>query len=93
MLRKLFPGTNGQTVVADAGLEHWRRLHDEAAERARVYQTAADAAKAHMLYSMGEAAQLAFADGKCLRRKLVKRKGYTVEASENMDTRFANLKE
>ena len=93
MLRRLFPGTNGQTIVADAPLEHWRRIYDEAAERARVYQNAADSAKAHMLYCMGEAAQLSFSDGKCLRRKLVKRKGYVVEASENMDTRFANVKE
>lgn len=93
MLRKLFPGTNGATVIAGELLDHYRAVYDDATERAKAYQIAADAAKAHMLYSMGNAAQLSFADGKCLRRKLVKRKGYTVEPNEFMEARFANLKE
>lgn len=93
MLRKLFPGTNGKTLEADERMLHWRAVYDEATEAAKVYTTAAEAAKAHMLYAMKDAAQLAFPDGRCLRRKLVKKKPYTVEATEYIDARFANMKE
>lgn len=92
-LAKLYPGTNGERVVADAALLSWRQVHDEAAAKAKVYEAAAEAAQAHLQFAMGEAATLAFADGKALRRKLQKRKGYTVEATEYLDVRFVNDKE
>jgi putative phage-type endonuclease len=93
MLRKLFPGTNGQTLHANESLAHWRAVYEDAAERAKLYTTTADMAKAHMLNAMGEAAQLAFPDGKCLRRKVLTRKGYTVNTTQYVDARFTNLKE
>lgn len=93
IVRKLFPGTNGERLSADAALEHWRAVYDQACERRESYSAAADAAKAHLLYAMGEAAELVFPDGKALRRRLQKRKGYTVAESSYIDARFVGLKE
>jgi putative phage-type endonuclease len=92
-LRRLYPGTDGKRVVATAEHRSWRQVYDEASAKASVYTAAADAARAHLQYEMGEAALLAFDDGRALRRKVVKRKGYTVEASEYLDVRFVNDKE
>lgn len=92
-LRKLYPGTNGQTVEATDSDAAWRRVMVEAAERAAAYEKESETAKAHLLWRMGENAVLKFADGKGLRRKEVKRKGYTVEDSVYIDARLANLKE
>lgn len=93
IVRKLFPGTNGQRVTADAALDHWRAVYEDACEARDRYTAVADGAKAHLLYAMGEAAELVFADGKALRRRLQRRKGYTVPESSYIDARFAALKE
>ena len=93
LVRKLYPGTNGGTEIADAMLEHWRAVYDQAIEYRDRYSAAADAAKAHLLYAMGESAVLKFADGKVLRRREVKRKGFTVDPTSYIDARFASSKE
>lgn len=93
VLRRLFPGTDGSRKAATGALEDWRRVHDQATSKAAHYAAVAEGAKAHMLYEMGEASVLAFSDGKALRRKLTKRKGFTVEPSEYMDARFVNDKD
>jgi recombination protein RecT len=51
---------------------------EDAAEMEAQMKAVAEGAKARLLYDMGEAAVLKFGDGECLRRKLTKRKGYTV---------------
>lgn len=93
IVRKLFPDTNGQRVTADEALEQWRRVYDQACEKRDVYVAAADAAKAHLLYAMGGATELAFADGKALRRRVTKRKSYTVPDTRYIDARLVALKE
>ncbi len=93
IVRRLYPGTDGSAIEADAGAERWRAVYHEACERRDVYSNAADAAKAHLLYTMGAAARLKFADGRVLRRQLTKRKPYTVEATEFVDARFVNDKD
>lgn len=93
ILRRLFPGTDGTSIEADASAERWRTVYQEACEHRDVYSSAADAAKAHLLYSMRSAAKLKFADGRVLRRQLTKRKAYTVEATEYVDARFVNDKD
>lgn len=90
VVKRLCPGTNGQRLIATAEQAHWRAVLDEAREKTKIYTQAADAALAHLIYEMGPAAQLAFPDGKALRRKLVKRAGYTVKPGEYMDTRIVN---
>lgn len=89
----LYRGTNGKVIDATPALATWREVFDEANAKAKTYASAAEAAKAHILWEMGEAAVLRFSDGKALRRKLTKRKGYTVDATEFMDARFVNDKE
>lgn len=92
-IKRLYPGTNGKRLVATPSMEAWRRVYDDATEKRASYDKAAEAAKAHMLWDMQDAALLAFADGKALRRKLINRKTYTVEAQEVMDTKLINDKE
>ncbi len=87
-LRALYPGTNGQTLHASDALEHWRQVHDDALDRASRYTAAAEAAKAHMLDAMGEAALLTFNDGRALRRKQTTRKGYVVAETTYIEARF-----
>jgi putative phage-type endonuclease len=91
-LRRAYPGTDGRALEAPPELGSWRQVYDEARERAKAYDQVADGALAHLLHFMGEAATLEFPDGKVLRRKLVKRKGYVVEPSTAMDIRFVNKK-
>ena len=93
VVRKMFPGTDGSTVTADAALEAWYAVYTQAEEFASLYAKQADGAKAHLLYMMGEAAELRFADGKCMRRKLTTRKAYSVDAVEYIDARIVKAKD
>jgi hypothetical protein len=93
ILKRIYPGTNGERIVATPQLESWRAVYHAAKSEENTYEKTADAAKAHLLNAMGEAAELKFSDGKVLRRKLLNRKGYTVEACEYIDARFVNDKE
>jgi len=87
-IKRLFPGTNGQTARASALHENYYRAMTDAGEKASLYQGLHDAAKAHLTLEMGENAQLVFADGKALKRAQRSRKGYVVEALEYMDVRI-----
>jgi hypothetical protein len=49
-------------------------------------------AKAHLLWAMGEAAELRFLDGRALRRKLQTRKAYSVPETTFIDARWMNIK-
>jgi len=93
LIKIAYPGTTGEVLSADEGMEKWYATYLEASEKEKTYKEAATAAMNHMLYSMGEAAILKFSGGKDLRRKLTKRKGYTVADTEYMDARFVNRKE
>lgn len=93
LLAKMFPGTTGEVLAATNAQILWRTVYDEAYAKARVYTDVFEGAKSALMFDMGEAAQLTFPDGKSLRRKLVKRKAYAVEATEYMDTRFTSTKE
>jgi len=90
---RLYPGTNGATLKATPEHVNWRDVFEQASARAKSYEQAADGAKAHLLYDMGEAARLVFPDGVQLARRMINRKGYTVAPGEYMDVRFGKLKE
>lgn len=92
-LRKLYPGTDGTTVQATASDDAWRRVMAESSTYAAAYEKEAETAKSHLLWRMGDAAVLKFADGKSLRRKETKRKGYVVEDMTYIDARLVNTKE
>jgi putative phage-type endonuclease len=93
LVRRLHPGTNGQTLIANAELEDWRRTYEHADERMKNYEHTRKGALAHMLWTMGEAARMQFGNGMQLQRKRVQRKGYTVEPTEYIDSRFTKIKE
>lgn len=90
VVKKMYPGTNGQRIVATAELIAIREamMAADAAEKAAKREK--DAYKARLLHEMGDAALLAFPDGKCLRRQITQRAGYVVEPTEYLDVRFVN---
>lgn len=92
-VQALHRGTSGEVLTATEAQERWRAVHDEACEKGKAMKAVAEGAKARLLWDMGEAAFLSFADGQVLRRKITKRKGYTVEPLEFMDTRIVKDKE
>lgn len=93
LLKRLYPGTDGSEIEATDSHMAWRQTFEEASELSSRYANVAANAKAHLLYEMKNAAALIFPDGKMLRRKEVKKKAYTVEASTYIDGRFVNVKE
>jgi putative phage-type endonuclease len=90
IIRKLYPGTDGQIIAAT---QEQIALRDQWIEQASIEKTAkksAEAYKAQLLYEMAEAAVLAFPDGKGLRRKEINRVGYSVEPTTYIDARLVN---
>lgn len=94
-LRRMYPGTDGSTLMATAMHEHWRAVMTTALDMVEKYQGVVDGARAHLLSEMGAAALLKFDDGKAYRRKLATKKAYTVNypATSYIDFRLINLKE
>ena len=88
VLRRLYPGTNGETVKATPAVEAARVKLEAAKSDKKVAEHAEAEGKAVLLDYMGEAAVLRFADGSGFRRAVVQRKGYVVEPTEYVDSRF-----
>lgn len=93
LLKRVYPGTNGATVEADEMILHWAKVAEDAAKKSAEYDKVAESAKNHLLAYMGEAAIMKLDGNKVLRRKLITKKPYTVEASSYMDVRFSTTKE
>ena len=89
LLRRMYPGTNGETVrmPTEAETMHYARLDFE--EQAKLMQAGADAARARLMHLMGEASIGLLPNGGAYRRKIVERRGYEVEASRYVDFRFS----
>jgi putative phage-type endonuclease len=87
LLRRMYPGTDGGTIVLDDSMEHWHQVRMESTALARKYDAAADVAKCHILHAMGEAAIGVLPDGSCYRRKIIERQGYEVAPSSCIDFR------
>lgn len=87
-VKRLYPGTNGLTVEADAGCLESRARIESAKELLEAATEGRDRALAQLLEFMGEAALLRFADGRALRRQLTSRREYVVAAREFMATRW-----
>jgi putative phage-type endonuclease len=95
MLRRMYPGTNGETVIAsdlDEALLYWAKVAEDAAEKAHQYEEVARSAKNHLLAAMGEAAILKLDGQRAMVRKVISKKPYEVAASIYVDARFTNLK-
>ena len=94
-LKRLYPGTDGTTIEANAEHEHWRAVMATAAEMAAKYQQVVDGAQMHIMAEMGNAAILRFSDGKGFRRKEVKVRGrtQTIEPYSFISLKLVNLKD
>ena len=95
MLRRMYPGTNGETVIArdlDETLLYWAKVAEDAAAKARQYEMVSDQAKNHLLAAMGEAAILKLDGQRAMVRKVISKKPYEVAASSYVDVRFTNMK-
>jgi putative phage-type endonuclease len=91
VLKKLYPGTNGQTLTAQAPeLLEWRQALETASADGKAAKARAEEAKAALLDYMGEASVLRFPDGRSLRRARIDRKGYVVEPTSYIDARWIN---
>jgi putative phage-type endonuclease len=90
VVKKIYPGTNGARIVASSEVFDWRTDMEVAAKIAKEHDEKAKALKARILNSMGEAAVLAFPDGKAIRRKLIEKKRYTVAPTSYWDARVVN---
>lgn len=90
LVRKLYPGTNGQTVTLP---ERATELHEAIRAQSAAASAAekqAKAARAELMAMLGESAVGLLPDGSGgYARKLVQRKGYTVEPTEYVDFRFS----
>ena len=90
LLRRIYPGTDGSTVELGADIEHWHRVRQESMALAKRYETAADAAKFHIMEAMKQAAVGMLPDRTRYTRKVVTRKPYQVEESSYVDFRYSN---
>ena len=91
-VRALYKGVTDQTIVADESLLAWARVAEDAAAKAKQYETVAESAKTHLLAAMGEASVLRLSGNRCFRRRLVTRNGYTVEPAQYVMASFSNLR-
>lgn len=90
VVKKMYPGTNGQRLIADVNAIAARKCMEECAEQEKLAKRQKETFKAQLLDIMGEAALLAFPDGKAFRRQITTRKGYYVDETKFVDARFVN---
>jgi len=90
MLKRLYPGTNGETIELAPELAAWVQTMNQAAERVKQYEAVKSGAKNHILAEMGEAA-IAHIPGieGGFTRKIVNRKGFEVDATSYIDFRYS----
>lgn len=90
VVKRLYPGTNGARLPASADAIAWRASLEAAQVAKKSAESSIAEMKARLLEEMGEAALLAFPDGKCFRRQTIQRAAYSVEATSYMDFRLIN---
>lgn len=79
LLKRLYTGTDGGTINLGEDIYHWHRVRVDADEHVKRYQAASDAARAHILHAMGDAAIGRLPNGGAYKRKTVHRPAYEVE--------------
>ncbi|QLG87673.1 YqaJ viral recombinase family protein [Chitinibacter bivalviorum] len=88
LLDRLYPGTDGSTIELPATAEHWQQVMADAKEQKALYEKVAEGAKNHILHLMGNAAIAKLPDGTAFTRKVIKKKAFSVEATEYVDFRY-----
>ena len=91
LLAKLYPGTSSRVLTLPEEAIAWHQAREAAAEQEKTYKAVKDGATKHLLALIEDGAVgiLPGLDGAGYTRKLVKRKGYTVEPTEYVDFRFS----
>lgn len=82
MLRRLHPGTNGETVALDPALLDWHNVRLQADEEIKRYEAVSNGARAHILHALGDAAAGRLANGGLYKRKVIHRPAYSVDACD-----------
>jgi len=94
LMRRIYTGTDGRTVVASEDDVHHYKVFKNAQETAKQYEKLAETSRAHLLYQIGSASRMTFpGEGKQLQRKAITRKEVTIPSTTYIDARFSNLKE
>ena len=88
LMDRLYPGTNGVTITLDADAAHWHEVIQQAKEQRDAYDAVIRGAKTHLRTLIGNNAVGLLPDGTAYTRKVVKKKGFTVEPTEYVDFRF-----
>jgi predicted phage-related endonuclease len=93
LLKRVYPGTNGETITLDESLEHWHKVKLEADEICKTYSAVSDGCKARIAHALGEnACGIIPGAGVQYKRSLIKRKEFTVAANEYITMRASAYK-
>ena len=79
LMKRLYRGTNGETVKFDADMLHWHAVKLEAESKIKTYEGVVDGCKTRILEAMGNAAVGELPYGGTYVRKTVHRPAYTVD--------------
>lgn len=84
-IKRVYPGTNGETVMLPAAIEHWHKVKADAEEKVKIYTGVVDGCKARILDALQDNAVGIVPDAAYqYKRSLTKRKAFTVEPTEFM---------
>lgn len=84
LLSVLHPATDGRVIELPPEAAHWHAVREDAKANATQYGLVADAAKAHLLGLMGDAAVGFLPDGSIYNRRETLRQEYTVHESRGV---------
>ncbi|CAJ4810485.1 phage-type endonuclease [Burkholderia pseudomallei] len=93
LLRRLYPGTNGETMELGEDMVHWHHVKEQADHIVEQYKSVSQVARNHILEAIGSASVGRLPDGSAYRRKVVERKAYAVEAATYVDCRHVKAKD
>lgn len=88
LIKNMYPGTNGDVIELPEVAMKYQEVLNDAQEQAKLYQGVIDGCKNRILMLIGEGAVGVLPDGSAWTRKEQKRKGFTVEETTFIATRF-----
>lgn len=88
LIKKIYPGTNGETIDLPDEAYHYHKVIEDCSAKIKEMEAVKAGAMNRIANWMGEAAVGKLPDGTAYTRKVVKRKGFSVEPSEYVNMRF-----
>lgn len=89
-LKRMYPGTDGSVIRLPERLNHWHKVKQDADAQISEMKKVSDTAAAQLLAEMKDSGVALAPDGSAYTRKLTKRKGFVVEATEFVVLRNTN---